>query len=354
MMLSELNNKKIYLTLDSYYRNSGNTSSPIFSLNETIDGIRSVTIDRAEIYYNWFLFNTGNNILGSDINGGSVTITAGTYTPTTLATALQVAIRATGGGFSSATVVFSSITSKYTISSGSVSTFTISASGNLAQILGFSSNKSAVTTTTSDFAAYEQNIVLVADNRTFRITQSAITTDFTIPAGNYSGTTLASQIQTLLNATLSNFSVLFNTYNNTLTFSHTTTAFTISGSVGASAILGFTSDVVSTSLSASSLQAINITGNTSVIIKSNAIASKMIFPSIQNTIYTNKILEFPLTGSQNSVIFYEPEQTHIISFYDKGGISLSSIDLRLIDDTGKLISFDTNGRWKMYITLELC
>lgn len=354
-MLSEskINNKKVYLTLDSYYRNSGNISTPIFALSETLYKVRSVTLDRVEIYYNWFLFNTGNNVLGSNINGGTITVSAGIYTPTTLATALQVAIRATGGGFTSATVTYSIINYKYTITSGSASTFTIDVSGNLAQNLGFSSNKTTVATATSDFAAYEQNIILVADNRTFTVTQSAITTNFIIPAGNYSGSTLASQMQTLLNNTLANFSVLFSIYNNTLTISHITTAFTVSGSASASSILGFTSDVASTSLSATSLQSINITGNTSVIIKSNILASNIVYPAIQGSTYTNKIFEIPLAGSQNNVLFYNPTIYNTLVFYSQGGISLSSIDLRILNDNGYLVNFGANGRWKIYLMLEM-
>lgn len=152
---------------------------------------------------------------------------------------------------------------------------------------------------------------------------------------------------------LSNFTVAFNSNNNTLTITHTTTAFTVLGSASASSILGFTSDVTSTSLSATSLQSINITGNTSVIVKSNAIATNMIYPSIQGSIYTNKIFEIPLSGAQNSVIFYTTQHDNTISFYSKGGISLSTIDLRLIDDTGKLVNFNANGRWKIYLILEL-
>lgn len=354
-MLSEskLNNKRVYLSLDSANRSSGNNSTPIFTLSETLSRVRSITIDRVEIYFNWFYFNAGNNILGSSINGGTVTVAAGTYTPTTLASALQTAIRATGGGFSAATVTYSTITYKFTINSGSVSTFTIDSSGNLAQILGFSSNKSSVTTATSDFAVYEQNIVLIADNRTFTITQSAVTTSFTIPSGNYSGTSLASTIQTLINTVYSNFTVAFNSHNNTLTFSHTTTEFTFVSSGSASAILGFTSDVSSSSLTLNSQQSINVVGNTSIIIKSNAIGSNTLYPAIQSSLYTNKIIEIPLSGSQNSVLFYEPYKNNSISFYFDGGISLSSIDFRLIDDNGRLVNFNVNGRWKIFLDVSL-
>lgn len=344
--------KKVYLSLDSNFRNSGNVSTPTFSLNETLSGIRSIIIDRVEVSFNWFHFNVGNNVLGSNIGGGSITIAPGTYTPTTLAAALQVAIRATGGGFSTATVTYSSLTYKYTIRSGSVSTFTITAASILAPILGFSSNQTTVTTATSDFAVYESNIVLYADNRTFSITQSAVTYNFTIPVGNYSGTTLATAMQAQILLQLSNFTVTFSSTDNTLTITHTTTAFTVLSSGSASNYIGFTSDTPSASLVAISPSPINITGNTSIIIKSNAIAADMIFPAIQNVVYTNKILEFPLTGVNNSVIFYEPERTQIISYYKKGGISLSSIDLRLIDDNGRLVSFNANGRWKLYLILE--
>lgn len=353
-MLSEskLSNKKVYLTLDSTNRSSGNVSTPIFTLSETLPRVRSVTVDRAEIYYNWFYFNTGNNVLGSSINGSTITIAAGTYTPSTLSLTLQTAIRATGGGFSAATVTYSSLTYKYTISSGSVSTFTIASSGALAQILGFSSDKTLVTTATSDFAAYEQRIVLMADNRSFDVTQSAITATINIPAGSYSGSLLASHLQTQLNASFTNFTVTFNSYNSTLTFTHTTTDFTITYNAVA-ALLGFTSTASSSSFTLTSPQSINITGNTSVIIKSNALANNTLYPSIQGAQYANKIIEIPLAGAQNNVLFFETQKNNPVSFYFSRGISLSTIDLRLLDDNGKIVNFNVNGRWKLYITVDL-
>jgi len=60
-----------------------------------------------------------------------------------------------------------------------------------------------------------------------------------------------------------------------------------------------------------------------------------------------------LSGGQNNVLFYTTQNDNIISFYSKAGISLSSIDMRLIEDTGKLVNFNANGRWKIYLIIEL-
>jgi hypothetical protein len=344
---------KLAITFDTQYKTSGTVSQPVFTFNETLNRVGKIKIDRVEIICSYFVFNTGNNVLGSNINGGTITITAGTYTPTTLASALQTAIRATGGGFSATTVTYSNTTYKYTITSGSVSTFTIDSSGEFAKILGFSSNKTTVTTATSDFAVYEQNIVLVADNRTFSVTQSAVTTNFVIPAGNYSGTTLASTMQTLLNATLSNFTVTYNTNNYTFTITHSSTAFTFHGSTSAAGVaLGFPSDVASTSLSITSSQPVQIIGPTSMIIKSRALSAPRQFLVRPNIIYTDSIYELSLDGFAGDVIYDKPEDANELIMSTIGGASFSSIDFRLIDDTGKFVNLGTNGRWKIYLIFE--
>ena len=60
-----------------------------------------------------------------------------------------------------------------------------------------------------------------------------------------------------------------------------------------------------------------------------------------------------LSGGQNNVLFYTAQNDNTISFYSKAGISLSSIGMRLIEDTGKLVNFNANGQWKIYLIIEL-
>jgi len=345
---------KFSVTFDTNYKANGTVSQPIFTLNETLNRVGKIKIDRVELACSYFVFHTGNNVLGSNINGGSITITAGSYTPTTLAAALQVAIRATGGGFSAATVTYSSTTFKYTITSGSVSTFTISATSTMASLLGFNANKTTVTTATSDYAVYEGTIVLVADNRTFIINQSAADNTFTITAGNYTGITLASQLQTQILTLLANFAVTYNSNNYTFTFTHTTTAFTFKGSTSSAATaLGFTGDVASSSLVVNSQQPVQIIGPTSILIKSRALTTPRQTIVRPNAIYIDTIYELSLNGNPGDIIYYDTsEESNELVMSTVGGASFSTIDFRILDDTGKIVDLGTNGRWKLYLVFE--
>jgi hypothetical protein len=196
---------RISVTFDTEYKSSGVISAPVFTLNESVRRVGKISVDKIIFPASYFVFNNGNNILGPDINGGVINITAGTYTATALAAAIQVLIRATGGGFSAATCVYSA--NRFTITSGSVSTFTINSVSSISPIMGFSSDKTTVTTATSDFDVYENNIVIVGHNKSFVINQTATDYTFNITPGNYTGNTLANEIQTQILLQLANFSV---------------------------------------------------------------------------------------------------------------------------------------------------
>lgn len=341
------------VTFDTAYKTSGTTSYPTFTLNETINRVGKIKIDRVELACSYFVFNTGNNVLGSNINGGTITVAAGTYTPTSLATALQTAIRATGGGFSAATVTYSSTTFKFTITSGSVSTFTLSATSTLAPVMGFSATQSSTTSVTSDYPVYDTSIKLVADNRTFVINQSSTDYTFNIAAGNYEGVTLASSLQTLILATLSGFTVTYNSYNYTLTFTHSSTAFTIKGaSSSAGSALGITTNIASTSLSVSSATPVQIIGPTSILIKSHTLSQPRQLVVRSDSLYVECIYELSLDGSIGDVIYDKPEDANELIMATVGGASFSTIDFRLIDDTGRLLDLGINGRWKIYLIFE--
>lgn len=108
-----------------------------------------------ENYY--IIVNAGNNILKAKYAGGSIlsiTIAAdGTYTTTTLCTALQSALN-TAFSIATVTVTFSTTTNKYTISTGNASTVQIILSASTAALLlGFSENSSAATSITSNQVA---------------------------------------------------------------------------------------------------------------------------------------------------------------------------------------------------------
>ena len=223
----------------------------------------------------------------------------------------------------------------------------------MAPLLGFSSDHSTISAVTSDFAIYESTLVLIADNRSFIINQSAVDHTFNITAGNYTGFTLATQLQTLILAVLSGFTVVYNTNNYTFTFTHSSTAFTFKGSTSSAATaLGFTGDVASTSLVVNSQQQVQVVGPTSFLIKSRALSLPRQTIVRPNSLYTDSIYELSLDGNPGDIIYDKPEDANELYMATVGGASFSSIDFRLLDDTGKLVDLGVNGRWKIYLIFE--
>lgn len=340
---------KVSVTFDSEYRSSGTVSTPNFSLNESLKRIGKIIIDKIVFPCSYFVFNVGNNSLGT-INATTITISVGTYTASTLAAAIQAAIRATGGGFSAATCTYSS--NVFTISSGSVSTFTLSASSTLAPIIGITTDQTSVTSAASNVSVYENNIVIVADNRSFIINQTATDYTFNITAGNYTGNTLAIEMQTQIVAQLAGFTVVYN--SNNYTFTITAVASFIFKSTGsASYALGFRSNVSSTSNIVTSPYQVNIIGPTSIIIKSRAISNARQMVVRTNTMYIDSIYEILLNGGAGDIIYDDPQDCVEIFMAASGGATFSDLDFRICDDTGKIVDLGVNGRWKIYLTFEI-
>lgn len=340
---------RISVPFDTAYRTSGTVSLPTFTLNESLKRVGKIIVDKVVFPCSYFVFNNGNNSLGT-INSVSIQISAGTYTAAELATAIQTTLRNTGGGFSAATCSFTN--NRFVISSGSISTFTLDSTTSLAPLIGFSSNKTTVTSATSDFPIYETSFVLVSENRTFVINQSATDYTFTITPGNYSGLSLASEMQTRIALQLSNFTVSYNANNYTFTVT-CNASFTFKSTGSASAALGFRNNVVSVSNSVTSPYPIDIIGPTSVIIKSRTISSARQTIVRTNTIYTDSVYEMVLNGIAGDIIYDTPEDSSEIFMATSGGATLTTIDFRLSDDTGKILDLGINGRWKIYLIFEI-
>lgn len=340
---------RIAVTFDTDYRSSGNVSSPVFTLNETVKRVGKISVDKIIFPCSYFVFNNGNNILTPNINGTAITITPGIYTEASLAAAIQTEIRNTGGGFSAATCVFAN--NRFTISSGSVSTFTLSASGQLAKILGFTSDKTSVTNATSDFLIYEKKFVMSSSNRSFIINQASTDYTFNITPGNYSGVSLAIEMQSLIVLQLAGFVVSYN-YNN-YTFVITGNAsFTFKATGTASLMLGFDVNVASASNIVVSPLPVNIIGPTSIIIKSRAISNVRQLVVRTSDIYNDAIYELLLNGGNGEVIYDNPDDPSEIYIATSGGASFTSLDFRIIDDSGKLLDLGVNGRWKIFLVFE--
>jgi hypothetical protein len=341
---------RISVTFDTAYRSSGTVSMPIFTLNESLKRIGKIVVDKIVFPCSYFIFHSGNNSLGT-INATEIIIPAATYTASTLAAAVQTAIRATGGGFSSATCSYNNITKLFTISSGSASTFNISALASLSPILGFTSNSNSITSVSSNFAIYEDNFVIVANNRSFVINQSATDYTFNIPVGNYSGNSLANELQTQILLQLSNFTVSYNSNNYTFVIT-ANSSFTFKSTGTASSLLGFNTNVSSTSNIVVSPNPANIIGPTSVIIKSRTITNARQTYVRCNSIYIDNIYELLLNGDMGDIIYDNPDENNDIFIASSSGTSFTTIDFRICDDEGRIIDLGVNGRWKIILIFE--
>lgn len=114
-----------------------------------------------DISAGYFVITAGNNtlLLTSDVAGPqTISITDGTYSGASLATALQTAMNAdttlTGGGIITFAVAYSSTTSKFTIDAGVTHTIAYTHAGSSAGItFGFTVSVTAAQTITSDTAS---------------------------------------------------------------------------------------------------------------------------------------------------------------------------------------------------------
>jgi hypothetical protein len=341
---------KLSITFDTNYRDSGTVSMPTFTFNESLKRVGKINVDKIVFPCSFFIFNTGNNTIGT-INATTISVSASTYTASTLAAAIQTAIRATGGGFSAATCTYSE--NRFTIASGSVSTFSLNtATSTLLPLMGFNTDHTTVTTATSDFLVYETSFVIVADNRSFIINQGGTDYTFYISAGNYTGNTLAIELQTQILLQLSGFTVSYNSNNYTLTFTGSS-SFIFKSTGSASNALGFRANVSSTSNIVTSPYPIDIIGPTSVIIKSRILTNIRQMVVRTDDVYLDFVYEVLLNGDIGQIIYDDPIDSAELFMAASGGATVSSIDFRICDDTGKILDLGVTGRWKICLIFEI-
>jgi hypothetical protein len=71
------------------------------------------------------------------------------------------------------------------------------------------------------------------------------------------------------------------------------------------------------------------------------------------TMYTDSIYEVVLNGGAGDIIYDSPEDHAELFIAASGGTTISSLDFRVCDDTGKIVDLGTNGRWKIYLIFEI-
>ncbi len=128
-----------FITLDSQYRQSGFPSSTdyVADLSDLMNGVLSIRLYSIQLPYSWYNFDSeyanttfylrfSTNILKPNETDTTITITipSGTYTETTLVTAINTAI--TTKGFVGCVVSYDPISMKITIKVSSTSTYNFS------------------------------------------------------------------------------------------------------------------------------------------------------------------------------------------------------------------------------------
>jgi flagellin-like hook-associated protein FlgL len=222
----------------SYSVDGGATYTAVGSVNTGgADGVGDITI------------TTGTNDTFY-VNGTAVTISNGTYTGSDLAAEIQTQLNTTVG--SGHVVAYDTLTRKFTITNNTGATETYEWSepaSNAAGVLGFSAVESVVSSGSKDTGDYDAGMfidgsgvvnnanhgmklafsvgsvgdiaITTGSNDTFYVSGTAVT----IPNGSYTGSDLATAVQTQLNTTVGSGHVV--------TYDSLTRKFTITNNTGA-------------------------------------------------------------------------------------------------------------------------
>jgi len=178
-------------------------------------------------------------------------------------------------------------------------------------------------------------------NNTLYYTISSVNFSITISTGNYSGYTLITELQSLFLANGHNFSINININTGILTFTNAITNFTFLSSSTAKEIIGFSSNLTSSSLTLTMPFPSNTLG-----IKQIKIISKALPVSNYDS-------------SQSSVLAVIPvDSTSMINYVNHTGIGhilkthhLTTMDIQMVDENNNYINFN-NINWSMTLVLS--
>lgn len=351
--------------LDSTDRTAGISTLATYRFNRTLKNIKEVALVNVEIplsFYTVVGSVTGGNgtLVISDQDGGvseqDATVAAGDYSGSTLATATQARLDAIGEDY---TVSYSSATGKFTITNDGGDTATIhddEGQSNLLTLLGFDRGTNITiassASVTSDFVTPMNNWI--------NITDSTGSGDIIIPAGNYTGTELASTLQSAINnsSDLDDSDYVVSYDSNTYRFSFTKTdgdSVTVGNASGTPyespllTLLGWTlgsGDITFTDTSVESDNISNLSGPTALYIHSDALSRnrRQLYQtnSTGTTNYrANAVFKVPLCsgpgGKEVKTLNMRTDQT--LDFRNQ---ELNSVDLQLKFANGGLV--DLNGQ----------
>jgi hypothetical protein len=168
----------------------------------------------------------------------------------------------------------------------------------------------------------------------------------TLTEGTYTSTTLATEIQTRMNAIAANvYTVTFNSVSSKLTISTTlpnTIAFSWSAATNnAAKVMGFpTTDSTFQSVKVSSYP-VRLDGSLYIDIITNFRANV-----ISSDGRSSIMARIPLSVSYGSILFWENPSLRDTAFYAYSD-DFNSLNVRLVDDTGNLLPIPDNCEFSM-------
>jgi hypothetical protein len=182
-------------------------------------------------------------------------------------------------------------------------------------------------------------------NNKFNIVVNGINQNYIIPQGNYNINTLIIQLKALMGI---NFSISFNSLDNTITFSNTSYDFQFLSSSTCFEMLGFVDNIsyVSISKVLKSTISINLFTIRNILISSNNFILNNINSNKPND--TSILCSIPINSSAGSIISYSNSFNVSNDVYNTTNLTL--LHIKLTDQDGALL--DLNG-CHFSLTLQL-
>jgi len=182
-------------------------------------------------------------------------------------------------------------------------------------------------------------------NNKLSFIQNSITYNVLIPQGNYNVNTLITALKTLMGV---NFNIIYNSLDNTYTFTNTVYEFSLLSSSSCFEMLGFKTGITITSVSKTlkSKLSINLFTIRNIYVSSN----NFILNNLNNSTPNNSsiLCSVPIQSSSGSIITY----SNIFNVYNEvhNVSNLTLLHIKLTDQDGDIL--DLNG-CHFSLTLQL-
>lgn len=347
----------IHVIINSSDRTRGIPESFEIDFAKPIRNVRSIQFDDVVIPTSYYIFSHSGEI---DFGGGAISVPNATYTPATLAPALETAMD--DAKMTNASVTWDSSERKFTITCDD--TFSIEENNQLAHYMGFTSDKTSVTSATSDAVVVWQSRYLQSNRKKFSLTEFATTEVVEIDEGNYRTAELGDHLTAKINASsLSGFTMAYNVnkhiYQLTKASSYTINA---TSSTDLASWMGFVdSTAASSSVASAQIRVPEIMNYEEIAVISKTIAEQQQINFRYSTDFSARQLFGILpTESPGDVARYRPDDRVSTYFGNSQGITLSRIDINLqaivnrSDDTANYESIYLNGLdWQFKMILDI-